>query len=351
MQRLGNTAIQKLYNIEDVGSIIEVSAPGKLMLFGEYSVLYGKPCVVTAVEKRMEVGAQRTPKNYIQINAHDMSKTHYQFPKSDLNKEHPEGFSYVASAIRNFHKRFRDNKDINQGGLRLYINSQFGNAVSMGTSASVTTGVVGALRELYRELMEKPMSLRQLFDVAFSAHNEAQEKVGSGFDVASATFGGTLKYKKDGELIERLPLKPFTLVYVPIPKLRKKTKDMIQQIKKDIEKNPDHYQRQWDTIEQITLEGIDALKREDFEKVGSLMFSNHSALEAVGVSTPEATQLVLKSIQAGAYGAKMTGSYGDNIIALAPEEKNEDVVDSIKKLGYDAFTVKTGVEGVRREDH
>ena len=35
--------------------MIKVSAPGKLMLMGEHAVVYGQPCIVTAVNRRMMV--------------------------------------------------------------------------------------------------------------------------------------------------------------------------------------------------------------------------------------------------------------------------------------------------------
>ena len=37
---------------------IKVSAPGKLMLLGEHAVVYGYPCIVTAVDKRLYVEAE-----------------------------------------------------------------------------------------------------------------------------------------------------------------------------------------------------------------------------------------------------------------------------------------------------
>ena len=35
--------------------MITVSAPGKLMLFGEHAVVYGRPCIVTAISERLTV--------------------------------------------------------------------------------------------------------------------------------------------------------------------------------------------------------------------------------------------------------------------------------------------------------
>ena len=37
---------------------IKVSAPGKLMLLGDHAVVYGYPCLVTAVDKRLYVEAE-----------------------------------------------------------------------------------------------------------------------------------------------------------------------------------------------------------------------------------------------------------------------------------------------------
>jgi len=34
--------------------MIKVSAPGKLMLFGEHAAVYGYPCIVTAVNTRFK---------------------------------------------------------------------------------------------------------------------------------------------------------------------------------------------------------------------------------------------------------------------------------------------------------
>jgi len=35
--------------------MIHSSAPGKLMLFGEHTVVYGNPCIATSINKRLDV--------------------------------------------------------------------------------------------------------------------------------------------------------------------------------------------------------------------------------------------------------------------------------------------------------
>lgn len=57
-----------------------------------------------------------------------------------------------------------------------------------------------------------------------------------------------------------------------------------------------------------------------FEELGDKMSENHGLLRQLGVSTPTLDRLVSRAIDAGAWGAKLTGAgLGGAIIALAPE--------------------------------
>ena len=50
---------------------ITVSAPGKLMLFGEHAVVYGRPCLVTAVDQRLSLKAEKLDSEDFILNAPD----------------------------------------------------------------------------------------------------------------------------------------------------------------------------------------------------------------------------------------------------------------------------------------
>lgn len=42
---------------------VVVSSPGKLLLFGDHAVVYGYPCIVTAVDQRMMVTITESEKD------------------------------------------------------------------------------------------------------------------------------------------------------------------------------------------------------------------------------------------------------------------------------------------------
>ena len=47
--------------------MIQTSAPGKLLLLGDYAVVYNNPCLVTAVDKRLYVEAEIIDKDEDEI--------------------------------------------------------------------------------------------------------------------------------------------------------------------------------------------------------------------------------------------------------------------------------------------
>lgn len=48
--------------------MVKTSAPGKLMLFGEHAVLYGKPCLVAAIKKRLFLKMEKFSRKEILIS-------------------------------------------------------------------------------------------------------------------------------------------------------------------------------------------------------------------------------------------------------------------------------------------
>ncbi len=82
---------------------ITVSAPGKLMLFGEHAVVYGRPCIVTAVGQRMKATVELTNEPIFHLDAPDVQIANYKKPMSELGTGNiPKGAKFVEIAVKNF---------------------------------------------------------------------------------------------------------------------------------------------------------------------------------------------------------------------------------------------------------
>ncbi|MBI5619410.1 mevalonate kinase, partial [Candidatus Gottesmanbacteria bacterium] len=57
--------------------MVIVSVPGKLMLLGEHAVVYGYPCLVTAINRRLTVSMEETDDNKITIEAPESRDTRF----------------------------------------------------------------------------------------------------------------------------------------------------------------------------------------------------------------------------------------------------------------------------------
>lgn len=96
---------------------------------------------------------------------------------------------------------------------------------------------------------------------------------------------------------------------------------------------------------EITQQALKTFETQplDLQMIGKLMSKHHSVLKnLLKITVPLIDSMIDAAIDAGAYGAKIVGSGGGgSIIALAPQDRIEAVVDAIKISGAkDAYEVK-----------
>lgn len=275
------------------------------MLFGEHAVLYGYPCIVTAISERLQVSEGA--------------------PSGDTR--------FLDAAIAAWGH-----------GQKLSAQSSFSGKYGFGSSSAVT---VAALKYLRPEADNKTV-----FDAAYKIVLDIQG-TGSGFDVAAAAFGGTLYYIKNlprrqaGKAVEPMVVKDMPLI-IGYTGVKSNTVDIVTMVAKKRNEYPEKVDRIFQGIAKIVEEAKKEMLEGDWERVGRLMDFNQEYLRDLGVSSEKLEALILAAKKAGAWGAKLSGAGGgDCMIAMAPPDKRQAVEDAITTAGGEVIHARPNAPGVR----
>ncbi|MBI2596544.1 mevalonate kinase [Candidatus Daviesbacteria bacterium] len=356
---------------------ITVSAPGKLMLFGEHAVVYSRPCIVISVGQRMTATVELLSEPTFYLNAPDVSISNYKKPMSELGKGDPltpstslgtgipKGAKFVELAVLNFFLSLRGAPPTagrrgnlylrkiptrtlfarnDNFGIKITTKSDFSSQFGFGSSSASTVCVIKALSKL----LGKKLSNQKLFDLSYKTVLDVQGK-GSGFDVAAAIFGGTIYFVTGGKIIKPLSIKSLPLI-VGYCGIKADTVTIVNQVLNKAKKYPKEIENIYASIQAIVELAKKALLKNDFQTLGELMNFNEGYLANLGVEGIKLAEMIYAARDAGAYGAKLSGAgMGDCMIALAPPSKVKSIKEAITKAGGTIINVKTNAEGVRIE--
>ena len=319
---------------------VTVSAPGKLMLFGEHAVVYGRPCIVTAVDQRMRVTVSALDAPLCIINAPDVSVSNYQKSITSLGTgEMPYGARFVEVAVKNYVEKYPQ-----KNGISITTTSEFSSQFGFGSSA---TSVVCVIKALAVQAGKK-LSNVQLFDLAYKTVLDVQGK-GSGFDVAAAIYGGTLYFANNGKIVESLKVLDMPIV-VGYTGTKADTVSLINSVKEKMDAQSERVGRVFDAISKLTEDAKVKLLEADWSRIGKLMEFNQEYLRDLGISSEKLEALISAAKSTGAYGAKLSGAGGgDCMIAIVSQETQKNIEDAITNVGGQVIHIKCGAEGVRVE--
>ena len=303
------------------------------MLLGEHAVLKGHLALVCAVDRHMSVSLTSRNDEIIEIHSPrlgELKSSIHDF-KIDSN------FKFVTTAIQKIKTQINT-------GFNLEINANFSHQAGLGSSAAVTAGTVTALDRWLNA--GKPFDLETVFLQARDVVQTVQG-LGSGADVAASVFGGTLIYRTNPLLIEKLPHDPpLTAVYSGH---KKPTVEVVRWLENHAQENPELVNALFEKINQSCMKAKDSIEQADWLELGKILSQNQLYMQELGLSTPLLNKLNLELCRYPEIsGSKISGSgMGDCIIGIGelrthhfPE--NEQQIN----LGVQQFNLKIVKEGV-----
>jgi len=320
------------------------SAPAKIILLGEHFVVYGEPAIVMAIDKRVYARVEKRNDNRLHVRSMDLNlevffeNGSFRVEQGDL-KEAKMKFEPVKQAIEKVMEKHGQHV-----GLDIEINSTVPVGAGLGSSAAViaaTTAATGAI-------LDVKLSKEDILRITYTAE-KIVHGIPSGVDPAISTMGGTMLFQMDTGF-KPLEVKTNIPLIIGDTGVERSTRVQVEKVRDLVDKYPRVTEHLMKAAREIVLRTIEALKENDLETLGTMMNINHALLYGIGVSDESLEWLANAARKAGALGAKLTGAGGGGcMIALAREEKLEQVSEAIQRSGGRPFVARKTEEGVRIE--
>lgn len=323
---------------------VVASAPAKVILFGEHFVVYGEPALVLAISRRAYATVDRRDDKRIHLQSMDLGFAGY-FENEDFRIEKGDAkeallrFEAIKLAVEKVMEKCGEH-----AGLNIEIKSSVPLGAGLGSSAAVIAAVTAATGSLLRANMSKEDIFRVTCETEKVVHGTT-----SGVDPAISTFGGSLLFQMDTGF-KPLEIEGDIPLVVGDTGVKRSTRVQVEKVRNMVESFPNLFEPMRKIAREIVLRAVDAFQEDDLVTVGKLMNINHALLYGIGVSDESLEWLINASRKSGALGAKLTGAGGGGcMIALARNEKLEQVLESIVNAGGKPFAAKKTDEGVKIE--
>lgn len=316
--------------------MVTVSAPGKIHVMGEHAVVYGKPALIAAINRRLRV---------------TISEKSDSIHKENVTIHAQDDESYIRHALNVCGKQlFLDSLP----SMDIVVESDIKPGYHLGSSAAIAVAVVGAL-SFFAKKIWNPMQINTIaYEVEKKQHGNP-----SGGDNTTVCMGGMVWFRKELEFLKSMWQIPglstsslngnFYLVDTGRP--QESTGTMVSLVKKRYERFPTKMAKIFEENERQTKRIAQALKDNDHIVFLDALFKGEWTLEQMGVVSPSA-QTIIRAIEHAGGGAKILGGGGKTKgvgYVLAYHTDKTVLSQSLLQLGVTPEPIQLGEEGVRLE--
>lgn len=299
------------------------TAPGKVILFGEHSVVHGRPAIAVPVFSVKSTASITSEGPDLILKTPDL-------------KEEAASLESASSKARPLYQTLLNAKDalkINKN-FTIEVSSTVPFSAGMGSGASTAAA---AIKEIAQHFKAKA-SLDELNALVYKTEVMHHGNP-SGADNTVICYEKPVYFKRNlaegPNLVQALDIKtPFEVV-IANTGIAGNTKELVAGVKERMEKNRNEYEACFDAMAAIAQKAKALIETpSDYRELGPLMNQNHELLKRIGVSHPSLEALVVAARNAGALGAKLVGAGGGgNMIALTNGKNAEEIASALRKAG------------------
>lgn len=315
------------------------SAPGKVIIAGEHSVVYGYPAIAVALGIRCNVVSSHGDPGIL-LNSLDLNKNcRYGIQDiAQLKRGEPvhNGFDSIALAISETLKRL--DEEIN---IEIEIQSEIPISAGLGSSAAVVVASIAAVLDLY----QKTLSKEDISSIAFQSEKITHGKP-SGIDNSIATYGGILRFQSGR--IDQKELKHTIPLIIGNTKIPRDTKKLVSGVSDLKTSHKNLIEPILETMGNLADQVETFIENKELEKLGKILDINQGLLDSIGVGHNALSDYIWNARAAGALGAKLTGAGGGGcMIALAKDKVlRDEIVQKLESNNLNIIATEISKVGV-----
>ena len=285
------------------------TAPAKIILFGEHSVVYDKIGVAGAVNlhSTAEIKESKTPKLVLKDmgieeeftfeEVIDMKKEADELISQKKYRELKEKFENPSSMTKLvIAKTLEGIKEKKPFEVKIYSEIPRG---GFGSSSSVFSATSAAIEHFLTGKIDKKKISESANYGDISAHGGTP----SGIDASTITYGGYVKYKKT-EGITPLEIKTKLPLVIGNTGIPAKTSETVTRVREKREQEPEKINKILDEMDEIARRALVEIEKNNLKEIGKLMNENQERLRQLEVSHEKLEELINASLKAGALGAR-----------------------------------------------
>jgi mevalonate kinase len=311
-------------------NIITFSAPAKVILSGEHSVVYGHPALVASIDKRL----------YFSLSEKDF-----------FNKKKDEKSKKIVKLIEKTVVSYLEKNKISyhQKKYSFKIESEIPVGCGLGSSAALSVAATACFLKFFTG---KNFSKKTINQLAYQIETYFHQNP-SGVDNTTSCFGGLIYYRKEFEFLKNISFfnfkipKNFLFYLIDSGRPEEKTKEMVKMVFEKYKKNPSFFENIFFDMEKTTKKMVLAIKEENKNLFQEAILDNEIFLEMLSIVSSN-TKKLLQRLSAFGVG-KITGAGGkkrDSGFILFFAEKEKKLIDFLQKEKISFFKLEIDSQGL-----